>query len=55
MERVEYIKRTIEIVKIYSQPILAGSDPKSIVTDPNRVTVTEGIDYGGTGDGNDFR
>ena len=55
MERVEYIKPTIEIVKIYSQTILAGSDPKSIVTDPNGVTETEGIDYGGTGDGNDFK
>ena len=55
MERVEYIKPSIEIVKIYSPTILAGSDPKSIVTDPNGVTVTEGIDYGGTGDGNDFK
>ena len=54
MERVEYIKPTIEIVKIYSQTILAGSDPKSIVTDPHGVTVTEGIDYGGTGTGDDF-
>ena len=54
MERVEYIKPTIDIVKIYSQTILAGSDPKSIVTDPHGVTVTEGIDYGGTGTGDDF-
>ena len=54
MERVEYIKPTIDIVKIYSQTILAGSDPESIVTDPHGVTVTEGIDYGGTGTGDDF-
>ena len=54
MERVEYIKPSIEIVKIYSQTILAGSDPKSIVTDPNGVTVTEGIDYGGTSTGDNF-
>ena len=54
MERVEYIKPSIEIVKIYSQTILAGSDPKSIVTDPNGVTVTEGPGAGGVSDGSDM-
>ena len=42
MERVEYIKPTIEIVKIYSQTILAGSPPESVLTGPDGKPQTGG-------------
>ena len=55
MERVEYIKPTIDIVKIYSQTILVGSDPESILTDPDGKQISGGPGFGGSnGDGNDF-
>ncbi len=55
MERVEYIKPSIEIVKIYSPTILAGSDPKSILTDPDGKQISGGPGFGDEpGDGNNF-
>ncbi|MDY4409168.1 MAG: hypothetical protein SPE53_08600 [Prevotella sp.] len=55
MERVEYIKPTIEIVKIYSQTILAGSPPESVLTGPDGKPITGGPGFGDDeGTGNDF-
>ena len=55
MERVEYIKPSIDIVKIYSQTILSGSDPESVVELPGGGTEYGGPSFGGSdGDGNDF-
>ena len=55
MERVEYIKPSIEIVKIYSPTILVGSPPESVLTGPDGKPISGGPGFGGSdGDGNDF-
>ena len=54
MERVEYIKPSIDIVKIYSQTILAGS-PESILIGPDGKPISGGPGFGDEpGDGNNF-
>ena len=54
MERVEYIKPSIDIVKIYSQTMLSGSDPESVGELPGGGT-DEAPGFGGSnGDGSDF-
>lgn len=53
MERVEYIKPSIDIVKIYSQTILAGSGFESNTVDPGGESV-DGPGAGGVSDGSDM-
>ena len=49
MERVEYIKPSIKIVKIYSPTILAGSPPESVLTGPDGKPITGGPGFDDSG------